>query len=78
MKNEDCLKSFGEHLRMLREKQNLSQQDLANNADVDKKTIQRIEQNLLNPSLDTLCSISIGLGISLSELLDFKYAVRKD
>lgn len=78
MKNEDCLKSFGEHLRKLREKQNLSQQDLANNADVDKKTVQRIEQNLLNPSLDVLCSIAIGLNITLSELLDFKYTVRKD
>jgi transcriptional regulator with XRE-family HTH domain len=78
VKNEECLEAFGEHLKLLRKKYKFSQQVLANKADIDKKTIQRIEFNQLNPSLDTLCSIAIGFDISLSELLNFKYTVRKD
>lgn len=71
MKNTDEIEAFGLHLRKLREKHNLSQQHIADKADVDKKTIQRIENNKLNPSLDILISISKGLNISLKEMFDF-------
>jgi transcriptional regulator with XRE-family HTH domain len=77
VKNEDCLIAFGNHLKHLRKKHKISQQQLAFDADIDKKTIQRIETNQLNPSLDTLCSIALGLKISLSELLEFKYSTRE-
>lgn len=78
MKNEDCLIAFGLHLKNLRKKYKISQQKLANNADVDKKTIQRIESSQINPSLDVLCSIAFGLKIPLNKLLDFEYNLRKD
>lgn len=77
VKNEDCINSFGQHLKKLRKKQNFSQQYLADISDVDKKTIHRIEHGTINPSLDVLCSIAFGLNITLSELLDFKYQTRK-
>ena len=73
MKNPECIVAFGFHLRKAREKHGLSQQDIADKADIDKKTIQRIENGKLNPSLDTLASIAKGLNLTLKELLDFQY-----
>lgn len=73
MKNPECIVAFGFHLRKVREKHGLSQQDIADKADIDKKTIQRIENGKLNPSLDTLASIAKGLNLTLKELLDFQY-----
>lgn len=73
MKNPECIASFGPHLRKLRERADISQQDLADGSDVDKKTIQRIENGRMNPSLDVLASLASGLGCSLAELLDFDY-----
>lgn len=78
MKNEDCLKKFGTHLKMLRKKHKVSQQALADKADVGKRTIQRIEECEINPSLDILCSISFAFGITLKELMDFSYENRKE
>jgi transcriptional regulator with XRE-family HTH domain len=71
VKNPDCIEEFGLHLRKLREKSDLSQQDLADKTEISKKTIQRIETSKVNPTLDTLKSLAIGLKISLSELMDF-------
>lgn len=71
VKNPECIEAFGLHLRKLREKQDLSQQDLADKTEISKKTIQRIETSKVNPTLDTLKSLALGLKISLSELMDF-------
>lgn len=69
--------SFGLHLRKLRERIGVSQQDLADDSDIDKKTIQRIENGRMNPSLDVLASLAYGLNCTLVELLDFAYQVKK-
>lgn len=71
MKNAEHISAFGTHLRKLRESYDMSQQDLADKADIDKKTIQRIENGRMNPSLDTLVSISKAFEITLSKLLEF-------
>jgi DNA-binding XRE family transcriptional regulator len=78
VKNHQCIYAFGLHLRQLRKRYKLSQQNLADRADIDKKTIQKIEMNRLNPSLDILCSLAIGFNIELQELMMFKYEVRND
>lgn len=54
----------------------LSQQNLADLSDVDIRTIQRIEQNLHNPTIDIVYSIAQGLQIDLKVLLDFDYKVK--
>lgn len=69
--------AFAKKLKSLRQSQGLSQQNLADKSDLDLKTIQRIEYKRLNPSLDTLCSISMGLNIELKELMDFKFKKRE-
>ncbi|UPT67180.1 MAG: helix-turn-helix domain-containing protein [Sphingobacteriales bacterium JAD_PAG50586_3] len=73
MKNPECLSAFGLRLRKLREAHNISQQDLADKSDVNKKTIQKIELSRINPSLDVLASLANGLEMKLSDLLDFDY-----
>lgn len=62
---------FGEHLRHLREAKGLSQQMLADMANLDKKTLQKIELGRLNPSLATLVSLGNALEMPLKELVDF-------
>ena len=62
---------FGVHLRKLRDKHEMSLQDLANESDISKITIYRIENARLNPTLDTLISLAKGLNVSLKELIDF-------
>lgn len=49
----------------------MSQQELANVSDLPKITVQRIETAKYRATLDVLISISKGLSISMSQLLDF-------
>ena len=64
--------ALGIRIRNLREAQGLSQQELAYESDIHQKTIQKIETAKLNPSFDTLVSLSEGLGVSLSDLMNFE------
>lgn len=72
MKNEAEIKSFGTHLRKLREEKDYSQQQLADIADVAKITIQRIENAKYSVTLDVMISLAKALKIPLKELNDFK------
>lgn len=69
---EKQLKAFGKHLKELREKYNFTQESLADASDLDLSHIARIETARRNPKLTTLISISNGMKIPLSELMDFK------
>ena len=71
MKNPEGIKPFATHLRVLREKAGLSQQELADLAGISKITIQRIENAKYSVTLDTLISISEALQIPLKKLADF-------
>ena len=73
MKNEEYIKEFGTHLKKLRKSKKFSQQYLADISEVHLKTIQRIERNKLNPTLDVLYSIAQGFNITVSNLLDFPF-----
>lgn len=71
MKNQARIKAFGVHLRRLREGAGLSQEQLANTAEVAKITIQRIENAKYSATLDMLITLSKALKIPLNKLLDF-------
>ncbi len=71
MKYKEEVARFGTHLRILRNEKGLSQQELADLADIDKKTIHRIENGQLNPSLDILIALSKALKIILPEFMTF-------
>jgi len=74
VKNPSGVKAFGVQLRRLREAKSLSQQELADLADVAKITVQRIENAKYTVTLDVLISLSDALETPLTHLLDFQYA----
>ena len=65
------LKAFGIHLRNLREKKGLSQEELAHRAEISYNSLNTIENGKLNPSLATLHAIADGLGVKVKELVDY-------
>lgn len=62
--------NFGVHIRQLREKKNMSQQDLANDCSMSKRQIGRIERGEINTTLGTIINIANALDIEPKELLD--------
>ena len=71
MKKQASATAFGRHLRGLREQRGWSQQELADVADITKKTVYRIETAQTSPTLDVLVCLAEGLEITLPELLHF-------
>ncbi len=63
--------NFGVHIRQLREKKNMSQQDLANDCNMSKRQIGRIERGEINTSLGTIVNIANALDIEPKDLLNF-------
>lgn len=66
------LQHLGVHLRKLREKNGLSQRDLANVSNVPKIQIGRIERAEVNTTIKTLIKIANALHIEPNELLTFQ------
>lgn len=69
MKNPAGIKVFGVRLRYLREERGMSQQELADYADVSKMTVHRIETAQFSATLDVLLSLTKALKLPLSELM---------
>jgi transcriptional regulator with XRE-family HTH domain len=63
--------NFGVHIRQLREKKNMSQQDLANDCSMSKRQIGRIERGEINTTLGTIINIANALHIEPKDLLNF-------
>lgn len=68
-KDKEYLLIIGNNLRKKRDLLGVSQQELADNSNIAKSTVQRIEKGTLNPSITTLKNISIALNIDISELI---------
>ena len=68
---ETFIANLGVHIRQLREKKGLSQQDLANDCDIPKTQIGRIERAEINTTVKTLVKIANALNVEPKELLDF-------
>lgn len=69
---EDFITNLGIRIRQLREKKNISQQDLANDCNIQKAQIGRIERAEINTTVRTLVKIANALDIEPKDLLDFK------
>lgn len=72
IKDEELIKKFGKAVRAKRLSKNLSQQALANNAEVELSQIYRIEHGKINPTLSTINAIANALEIPLKNLFDFE------
>ncbi len=68
---ETFILNLGIHIRQLREKKNMSQQDLANDCAIPKSQVARIERAQVNTTVKTLIKISNALEIEPKELLNF-------
>src|ERR1700733_4531193 len=58
------------NLRRLRTARRMSLATLANRADVAKATLANLEQGRGNPTIETLWSLALGLGVAFSDLLE--------
>jgi transcriptional regulator with XRE-family HTH domain len=67
---QKVLLALGERIRELREKKRWSQEEFADLCGLHRTAIGFLERAERNPRLDTLMTISKGLGITVSELLE--------
>ncbi|WCM42702.1 helix-turn-helix transcriptional regulator [Flavobacterium sp. CBA20B-1] len=67
---ETFISNLGIHIRQLREKKNMSQQDLANDCSIPKSQIARIERATINTTVKTLIKICNALEIEPKELFN--------
>jgi transcriptional regulator with XRE-family HTH domain len=68
-KAADIGQIFGEILRRHRSDQNISQEELAFQAGVDRTFISRLERGIRQPTITTLIGIGQALGISAADLV---------
>lgn len=73
MENEEqlFLSKFGNRLKEIRLAKNLSQEMLANDADIPINQVGRIERAEISTSLNTIYKIAKALEIDIKELFDF-------
>ncbi|WP_200810900.1 helix-turn-helix domain-containing protein [Pseudogulbenkiania subflava] len=60
---------FGEVLRRYRSAQNISQEELAFKAGVDRTYVSRLERGIRQPTITTLIGIGQALGVSAADLV---------
>ena len=65
------LKAFGENLKILRKKKGFTQEQLANDLDIEISQISRIERGVINTSVLMIFKISKALNIESVELVKF-------
>ncbi|NQE38088.1 helix-turn-helix domain-containing protein [Microcoleus asticus] len=70
MKKNIKLKIFGEQVRKLRKARGLSQEELAELAELHRNYIGGIERGERNVALLNIVRLAKALGVSLSELLE--------
>ncbi|HPT72465.1 MAG TPA: helix-turn-helix transcriptional regulator [Candidatus Cloacimonadota bacterium] len=64
----EILQNFGLRIKTLRQKQNISQEKLAEKADLHRTYIYLVESGKRNISLKNIHKLSKALGLSLEEL----------
>ncbi|MDP4509999.1 helix-turn-helix transcriptional regulator [Nonomuraea turcica] len=67
-------RQFGLRLRELREGHGLTQEQLGELADVDRKTINRIENGMYSPHLDKVFQIADALRVPTRDLFEWSGA----
>lgn len=80
LKNIEFYKrQFGQNLKSIREKKNMTQFDLATSmndlnhqSNIEKTTISRIENGRTNITLSTAIKLSLALDVDLKNLFDFE------
>jgi len=70
MKSQNNSETIGNKIKQLRNKQGLTQDELARKSNLSYTMLTKIETNVITkPSIQTVMKITKGLGISLDELM---------
>lgn len=69
---KELLFNFGKQVRVLRNSQKMSQEELAFKAGISAAHLGQIERAEKNPTLETIGKLSDALGVSLSDLFSFE------
>jgi len=70
MKSQNNNETIGDKIKQLRNKQGLTQDELARKADLPYTTLTKIETNVITkPTIQTVIKIANGLGISIDDLI---------
>ena len=70
MKSANNQESIGDKIKKIRNKQGITQDELARRADLPYTTLTKIESNVITkPTIQTVVKIAKGLGITLDVLL---------
>lgn len=68
-KSNKHLKALAKAVRHFREQANISQEELAERAGIDRTYVSGLERGIRNPSLLVLVKVAKGLGITLAKLI---------
>ena len=69
MKSRDrTLAAFGRNVARIRSQRGLSQDELAEKADLDRTYVSGIERGVRNPGIKTVLRIARALGVSVGDL----------
>ena len=71
-RNDSFIKAFGINLRSIRTSKGISQEDLADKADLTLSQVGRIERGVINTSISMIFALATALEIEPWELLQFK------
>lgn len=66
---EQLQKRLAERVRGIRKVRNLSQEDLADLAQIDRTYVSQIERAVGNPSLGVMVKVASALGVHVTDLL---------
>jgi len=77
MRHKDMAKNFAAVLRKHRKEKGLTQEALAEKADVASKMVSLIEREIRNPSVNVADSIARAMNVPLSELIREAEILRK-
>jgi len=70
MKSQNNNETIGDKIKQLRNKQGLTQDELARKADLPYTTLTKIESNVITkPSIQTVMKIASGLGVTIDNLM---------
>ena len=70
MKSQNNSETIGDKIKLLRNKQGITQDELARKSDLPYTTLTKIESNVITkPSIQTVVKIASGLGVTIDNLM---------
>jgi DNA-binding XRE family transcriptional regulator len=70
MKSQNHNETIGDKIKQFRNKQGLTQDELARKSDLPYTTLTKIETNVITkPSIQTVIKIAKGLGLGIDDLI---------